>query len=75
MDNIIQIEMLHYVKIYGKRKLFYDLINNCAGKSGDMKPQRSPRTLFLLFVLFRNSPPKAVVLKFLKIPWKTPAVF
>ena len=33
MDNIIQIEKLHYAKISGERTLLHDLTNNCPGKS------------------------------------------
>ena len=73
MDNIIQIERLHYEKICGKKTLLHDLINSCHGKSENLKPQRSPHVLLLLCFLFRSSPPKIILesivdLKFWKIP-------
>ena len=37
MDNIIQIKRLRYTKICGERRLFHDLLNNCPGKSENLK--------------------------------------
>ena len=81
MGNIIQIERLRYAKICGERRLeikFHDLINSYPGKSENLKPQGSLRALLLHSFLFRSSPRilflKIAVLKFRKIPWKTPAV-
>ena len=56
MDNIIQIERLRYVNICGERTLFHELINNCLGKSENMKPQGSLRVLPLLCFPFRSIP-------------------
>ena len=75
MKNIVQIERLHYAKIYGERTLFHDLTNNCSGKSENLKPQGSLRVLLILCFLLRSSPPppppklfsKVAVLKFRKI--------
>ena len=54
------------------------LINNCPGKSENLKPQGSLRVLLFLCFLFRSGPPKllskAAILNFLKIPLETPAV-
>ena len=61
MDNIIQIERLRHVKIFGGRSLFYDLINSCPGKSENLKPQGSLRVLLLLCFLLRSSPPKLIL--------------
>ena len=58
IDNIIQIERLRHAKICGERRLFHNLINNCSGKSENLKPQGSLRVLFLLCFLFRSSPSK-----------------
>ena len=48
MDNIIQIERLRYVNIFGERMLFHELINKCPVKSESLKPQGSLRVLLLL---------------------------
>ena len=61
MDNIIQIERLRYAKICGERTLFHDLINNCLGKSENLKLQGSLRVLLLLCFLLRSSPPKLLL--------------
>ena len=78
MDNIIQIERLRYAKLYGERTLFLESINNCPGKSENMKPQGSLRVLLLLCFPFRSSPQKlfskAAVLKLRKFSLETPAV-
>ena len=81
MYNIIQIERLRYRKICGERRLeikLHDLINNCPGKSENLKPQGSLRALLLFCFLFRRSPQKlfskVAVLKFREIPRKTHAV-
>ena len=78
MDNIIQTERLRYEKICEEKRLFHDLINNCPGKSENLKPQVSLCFLLLLCFLFRSSLrklfSKVAVLKFRKIPWKTPVV-
>ena len=57
MDNIIQIERLRYMKICGERTLFHDLINNCPGKSENMKPQGSLCVLlfFSPTIIFESS--------------------
>ena len=60
MDNIIQIERLRYT-ICGERTLFHDLINNCPGKSENLKPQGLLRVLLLLCFLFRRSLPKIIL--------------
>ena len=78
MDNIIQSERLRYAKICEERTLFHGLINNCHGKSKNLKLQGSLRVLFLLCFSFRSSPPKLfsklAVIKFRKLPLETPAV-
>ena len=78
MDNIIQIERIHYAKICGERRLFQGLINNCPGKCESLKPQGSLRALLFLCFLFISSPKKlfskVAVLKFRKIPLETPTV-
>ena len=72
MDNIIQVEKIRYAKIYVERTLLHDLINNCPGKSENLKRKGSVRVLLLLCFLFRSSPQKlfskVAALKFCKIP-------
>ena len=81
MDIIIQIERLCYAKIWGERSLFYDLINNWPGKSGNLKPQGSLCTLLFLlyYASFQKQSPKSysqkvAVSKIHKILQKTPAM-
>ena len=78
MGNIIQIERLCYAKICWEKALLYGLINNCLGKSKNLKPQGSLCVLPLVSFLLRNSPQKLFsrlsVLKFCKIPLETLAV-
>ena len=49
MDSIIQIETLHYAKIYGERRLFH----NRLGKNGNLKPLGSLHTLLLLWFIIK----------------------
>ena len=71
MDNIIQVEKIRYAKIYVERTLLHDLMNNCPGKSENLKPKGSLRVFLLLCFLFRSSPQKlfskVAALKFCKI--------
>ena len=78
MNNIIQIERFRYVKICGERRLFRDFKNNCPRSSENLKPKEQCAP-FSIFVFFSEAAPeklfsKVAVLKFRKIPWKTPVV-
>ena len=58
MDNINQIERLHYAKICGERTLFYDFnINNSPLKSENLK-HKSHRASFSTSVFFSEAAPK-----------------
>ena len=59
-DNIVQIERLFYAKICGERRLFHDFINICPGKSKNLKPQGSLRTLLFLFS-FQKQPSRIIL--------------
>ena len=69
-DDIVQIERIRFAKICGERRLFYELINICNGKSKTLKSQGSLRILPFSCFLFRSSPRKffsrVAVLKFRK---------
>ena len=58
MDNTIQIKRFHYTK-FCERTLFHDLINNCLGKSENLKPQGSLHVLLLFS--FQKQPPKIIL--------------
>ena len=60
MDNIIQIERHRSAKIFGERTLFHDLINNCPGKSENLRQQGSLHVHLLLFS-FQKQPPKSIL--------------
>ena len=67
MDNITQMERLHYVKICGESRLFPDLIRHKG-----LKPHWLLHSI--LSVLFSEAAPKLflklTVLNFYKIMWK-----
>ena len=76
MDNIIQIEMLRYAKICGKKTLFHDLTNSYSGKSENPKPLESLLVFLLLLFSFQKQPPKSILgssysKNLAKFHWKT----
>ena len=78
MDNIIQIERLLYRKICDERTTFNDLINNCLGKSENLKQQGPLCVILLHCFFFQKQHPKlfskVTVLKFRTFPLELPAV-
>ena len=76
MDSIIQVEKIRYAKIFRESTLLHGLINNCPGKSENLKSQTrvtahpSPPPFS-----FQKQPPEFILeaaLKFRKIPLENP---